>query len=186
MSNPEDWATTVVESNGADLLRYISRRSATERAELLNETLSIIWERRSAVPANPVEARMWSFGVARNVLRQHRRRLTQQKRLLEAIRLEIDGTDTASADPEHSVELSERVRRVHQALRALRPADRELVVLVHWDGFTVSDAATLLKLNPSTARTRYSRAKQLLASQLAEYGALKPPNAPKARADVET
>ena len=43
----------------------------------------------------------------------------------------------------------------------------ELVRLVHWDGFTVTEAATLLGLNASTGRSRYARAKELLRESLA-------------------
>lgn len=50
----------------------------------------------------------------------------------------------------------------------LDDAHRELVMLIHWDGFTVVEAAELLGLNPSTARGRYSAARQTLRAALAE------------------
>jgi len=37
---------------------------------------------------------------------------------------------------------------------------------VHWDDFTLAQAATLIGMNASTARTRYVRAKERLAAQL--------------------
>lgn len=51
----------------------------------------------------------------------------------------------------------------------LRESDRELVTLVHWDGLTLAQAASLIGMNPSTARTRYARAKERLASRLEQH-----------------
>lgn len=48
------------------------------------------------------------------------------------------------------------------------PADlAELVRLVHWDGFTLAEAAELTGVPASTARGRYQRAKEQLRSALA-------------------
>lgn len=39
-------------------------------------------------------------------------------------------------------------------------------MLVHWDGFSIADAARLLSINNSTARTRYGRALRRLERTL--------------------
>lgn len=166
---PERWATTVVESNGADLLRYFARRAAEEALDLLNETLAVVWEQRARLPRDPVDARMWSFGVARNMLRRHQRHRTRQTRLVERLRLEGEVVTKHTTDPAQTTEENEREGEVRAAISALRPIEREMVVLVHWDGFTIADAAELLGLNPSTARTRYGRAKRRLAAYLAQH-----------------
>ena len=43
---------------------------------------------------------------------------------------------------------------------------RELVMLVHWDGFSIAEAAQMLGLGQSTARTRYARARDRLRAQV--------------------
>ena len=43
----------------------------------------------------------------------------------------------------------------------------ELVRLVHWDGFTLAEAAVLLDIPSSTARGRYQRARKALQHALA-------------------
>lgn len=165
----EGWATTVVESNGDDLFRYFARRAAEEAPDLLNETLAVVWERRARLPRDPVEARMWSFGVARNMLRRHQRGGTKQARLVERLRLEGEVLATHTTDPAQTTEEHEREADVRAAIRALRPTEREIVILVHWDGFTIAEAAELLGLNRSTARTRYGRAKGRLAAHLTQH-----------------
>lgn len=49
--------------------------------------------------------------------------------------------------------------------------------MVHWDDFTLAQAAALIGMNPSTARTRYARAKERLAAQLEQHKPLSPPKA---------
>ncbi|WZH36714.1 MAG: RNA polymerase sigma factor [Microbacterium enclense] len=168
---PEAWASTVVADNGADLLRYFARRHPGDAGDLLHETLAVIWRRRDGLPTNPVDARMWSFGVARNVSRRHHRRLRSRVRLQDALTSHVDVAAQPPTDPAVAAEERERDRDVRAALGRLRAADRELIVLVHWDGFSLADAAELLGLNPSTARTRYGRAKERLAVSLAPHRA---------------
>ena len=44
-------------------------------------------------------------------------------------------------------------------------------MLIHWDGVTVAQAAELIGLNASTARTRYAAARAALRDALTEAGA---------------
>ncbi|WP_363432020.1 sigma factor-like helix-turn-helix DNA-binding protein [Microbacterium sp. LWH3-1.2] len=55
-----------------------------------------------------------------------------------------------------------------------RRASRELLILIHWDGFNIAQAARVMGLNQSSARTRYSRAKQRLTTQLEHLGPPEP------------
>jgi RNA polymerase sigma-70 factor (ECF subfamily) len=45
------------------------------------------------------------------------------------------------------------------ALQALTSTDRELVLLVAWEGLTIAEAAAALRLRPATARSRLHRAR---------------------------
>ena len=44
-------------------------------------------------------------------------------------------------------------------------------MLIHWDGFTIVEAAEILGLNPSTARSRYAAARELLRDALIDQKA---------------
>ena len=46
-------------------------------------------------------------------------------------------------------------------------------MLIHWDGFSVAEAAEILGLNASTARGRYAAAREQLRQALAEPAAAK-------------
>ncbi|MGF4044253.1 RNA polymerase sigma factor [Paenarthrobacter nitroguajacolicus] len=55
---------------------------------------------------------------------------------------------------------------VHRALSLLRLKDRELVMLIVWDGFGVAEAGAILGLSATASRTRYSRARKQLKDTL--------------------
>ena len=59
-----------------------------------------------------------------------------------------------------------RRERLTLALNQLKPSEREIVRLVHWDGFTLSEAAQHLRLRLSTTRSRYYRARDRLKQLL--------------------
>ena len=57
---------------------------------------------------------------------------------------------------------------VRDAVRRLPEHLRELVMLVHWDRFTLVEAAELMNINSSTARSRYAAARLALQEALGE------------------
>ncbi|SDC47603.1 RNA polymerase sigma factor [Nocardioides lianchengensis] len=157
----------VIERELPDLLAYFTRRvrPVEDAADLLSETLVVLWRRADAVPEEPEAARRWAFGVARKVLATHRRTLRRRAALTDRLRDELsvpnpDGDGDATA-------------ALHDALLTLRPLDREIVRLVHWDGFSLVDAAAVLGRRPATVRSRYHRARQALRRRLVDQGALK-------------
>lgn len=144
-------------ANAASLLGYFERRteSADDAADLVAETMLQTWRRAAAVPVDDCTAqRMWLFGVATNVLANHRR--ASRRRSALAARLRNVAAEPASReDPAEGVAVRDAVSR-------LPGAQRELVMLVHWDGFTLAESAEILRINPSTARSRYAGARAML------------------------
>ncbi|MFK4806766.1 RNA polymerase sigma factor [Microbacterium sp. ZW CA_36] len=166
-----DWIEIVVDDNGEDLLHYLQRRTLNpeDAADLLGKILLTLWEHAAKVPAVGEDARMWCFGVARNVLRNYRRRGVAQLALADTLRAEL--LERTPVDtPDVIIETKLRAQEVRDALYALDGRSRELLILVQWDGFSIAQAARVMGLNPSSARTRYSRAKQRLTAKLAHLG----------------
>lgn len=147
-----------------DLLAYFRRRVEIpeDAADLVSDTVSAAWRSVRRMPSDPEQARMWIFGIARNTLRHHHRAGSRRDAL--AIRLASTMDPSPWKDDDIGIE-------VRQAVAAL-PADLgELIRLVHWDGFTLEQAAVLMDVVPSTLRTRHARAKQLLRDSLSEMAA---------------
>lgn len=66
---------------------------------------------------------------------------------------------SVTASPQPDAELD-------QALATLALKDRELVVLIAWEGLSVQAAGALQGLSPEAARKRYSRARLALRAAL--------------------
>ena len=60
-----------------------------------------------------------------------------------------------------------RARPLKAALSALRPYDREVLLLVAWEGLTPAEAAVALGIPHGTARSRLHRARVTLRLALA-------------------
>lgn len=148
----------LVEREAGDVLDYFLRRTATpeDAADLLGETLLVVWRRERAVPDDPIQARMWMFGVARKVLSgQHRSR-----RRREALTARLAAELTVSMPAAPGAGLRDLIERL------LDETDREIIELVYWDGFSLAEAASILGLRPGTVRSRHARARAKLRGAL--------------------
>jgi RNA polymerase sigma-70 factor (ECF subfamily) len=159
MSVDVGWVAALAEREAPRLLSYFERRVDVreDAADLLGETLLVLWRRSSDIPASDVEAGMWLFGVARRVLAGHRRGGKRRLALAERLRNELAVTSGVTDD------VADHVRA---AVRALPERDRELVGLVHWEGFALAEAAAILGIRPGAARMRYQRARVRLVNEL--------------------
>ena len=159
MKHAEALLTRALEQSSADILSYLSRRvGADDAPDLLGETMVVAWRRVRELPVDPERARMWLFGIARGTLQNHARGQRRRWALADRIRLQIRDDATAPPPDEGS--------EVRDAIERLDPELAELIRLIHWDGFSLTDAAELLGIPASTARGRYQRAKELLRAAL--------------------
>lgn len=161
---------SLLRTSGDDLLRYFERRvvDREDAADLLAETMMTAWRRIDDLPSeDPVRQRMWVYGIAARVLSNHRRSKRRHLALVERVRSELRTSSTEIPDCGEAIAVRDAVYR-------LESSQRELVMLVHWDGFKLSEAAEILALNASTARSRYGVAKQALREALAHSVAGRP------------
>ncbi|MBG6054757.1 RNA polymerase sigma-70 factor (ECF subfamily) [Salinibacterium sp. CAN_S4] len=145
------------------LLQYFARRvdNTQDAADLVSETLLVAWRRHQSIPSDSVEARMWLYGVGRRVLSTHWRSRRRRNSLTDRLRESLAEISVwANEQPD--------IESVRDAIETLAPKDRELIRLVYWDGFTLAEAAILLRIQPATARSRIARARVALRRQLAE------------------
>jgi RNA polymerase sigma-70 factor (ECF subfamily) len=143
-----------------DLLHYFLRRveHAEDAADLVGETFLVAWRRISRLPEEPEDQRRWMFGIARLTLANFRRGRRRRTELADALRRTL--SEVAPVEIDGSIA---------DALAALPTDQAELVRLVHWDGFSIIDAAHVLRIRESTARGRYQRARLSLRESLKGY-----------------
>jgi RNA polymerase sigma-70 factor, ECF subfamily len=145
-----------------NVLGYVLRRTRPEIADdVVAETFVVAWRRRDTAPAE--EPLPWLLGIARRVLANERRAVRRRDAFLGRHAPELVGrAGERPSDP--------TARSVLQALKQLGERERELLLLVAWEGLTPSQAARVLGETPVTCRVRLHRARRQLARILAERG----------------
>jgi RNA polymerase sigma factor (sigma-70 family) len=158
----------------SDLLAYIARRSRSEEdaADVLAETYLIAWRKLDAIPAGD-RARLWLFGVARNLLRKGASRRRSGNLLAERLAAELRRAHAARApvDEEHSDAL-------RAALAALPERDREILTLTAWEDLTPKQIAVVVGSSANVVRVRLHRARARLKRRL---GSRRPEEHPKSK-----
>jgi len=113
------------------------------------------------------DARPWLYGIARNVLREYWR-----KALVADPGGSQAGQPPASDDPWPAVDArldaAAQVPELRRALSKLAPGDREVLLLVTWEGLTPSEVAVALGIPAGTARSRLHRARAGMRLSLGE------------------
>ncbi|CAD5994521.1 RNA polymerase sigma factor [Agreia sp. COWG] len=167
-SEQRAWVESVVEDQADDLLRYLRRRvnQPEDAADLLGQVLLTVWAGADRVPATAQDARMWCFGIARNVSRESYRHAAKKLALADELRDDLRLTAGEDNSAAIVAEAGLRAENVRRAVGTLDERSRELIRLVHWDGFSIAEAARLMAMNESTARTRYGRALRRIEGQL--------------------
>lgn len=160
MNNSHDSPVeSALRANAVDLLHYFERRTAPDNAaDLVAETMLVAWQREEIHPEGAEASRMWLFGIARNVLKNSERGQRRRHRLSNKLKMLLRPDETSQAADDGA--------DVRDAVQQLDPELSELVRLVHWEGFSITDAGQILGLSSSTARGSYQRAKQQLREAL--------------------
>ena len=145
---------------GEKLRRYARRRVDHHTADdVVADAFAVIWRRLDEVPAGHELA--WCYAVTRlclsNAQRARRRHESLVRRLAsgDARTGDQPWAPAAEADPD-----------LYDALRALRPADRELLWLWAWEELTPHEIAVVLEISANAASIRLHRARKRLADQL--------------------
>ncbi|WP_062135837.1 RNA polymerase sigma factor [Demequina aestuarii] len=160
MSRVSERLEAAVRANSDDLLAYLERRVGIDDApDTLAEVMTVAWRRAKHLPTLPVEARMWLFGIARNVVSNAARTRIRRTRLADRLREVASAASMPAADD--GVE-------VREAIAALDTDLSEIVRLRHWEGFSLAEIASILDEPASTVRSRYAKARDLLATALAD------------------
>ncbi len=142
-----------------DLLAYFRRRIGDDDApDQLAETLATAWRRLRVMPEDPEGARRWLFGIAHHTLLNHTRGVRRRHGLADRLRGVLAAGSSAPA--------ADDGLEVRDAIARLEPRLAELVRLVHWEGFTLAEAADILGVPASTARNHYQAAKRQLRAAL--------------------
>lgn len=138
------------------MLAYALRRTDRESAQdATAEAFVVAWRRLDSLPEEPLP---WLYGITRRTLanqrRGQRRRGELQARLEHDAQAEQDNGDGS----------------VLTALASLGRSDRELLMLIAWEGLTPREAAAALGCSANACRIRLHRARRKLDRALQVNG----------------
>jgi RNA polymerase sigma-70 factor (ECF subfamily) len=158
----------VFERHHAGVWRYLRHRLGADAAdELGGETFVRAFAARARYRDDTGTALPWLLGIATNLAADHRRR--EGRRLQAYARcgqapadeLDVDGLIARLAALDEGPALA-------GALAALRPDDRETLLLSAVAGLTHTEVAEALDIPAGTVASRLNRARALLAPMLEE------------------
>ncbi|HEX4364644.1 MAG TPA: sigma-70 family RNA polymerase sigma factor [Solirubrobacteraceae bacterium] len=136
------------------VLAYALRRATADDArDVMADTFLVAWRRFDE--ASRDRPRAWLYGVARRVLANRRRAVRRQTSLVHRLESTVAGPSAGDG-------------LILDALATLSDGDREVLLLVAWEGLSVTDAALVLGCRIATARMRLHRARRRLAAQLSD------------------
>jgi RNA polymerase sigma-70 factor (ECF subfamily) len=114
-------------------------------------------------PRSPL--RNWLYRIAVNAALDALRRGPQ----VEPQDLDSLPLPDSRPDPEQRVEAHERSTLVQQAVQALPPASRAVLVLREYEGLSYREIAETLSIQPGTVMSRLNYARGVLRKKLAPY-----------------
>lgn len=152
---------TLFERHSRELHRFLSRRLGALADDLLGELFVTAFERRSRYRPELADARPWLYGIAANLVRRHHRAEATRYRALGRTPLALVSPD-ASHEAVALADASALRPRLAAALGELKPADRDVLLLLAWAQLDQAEVATALDIPLGTVRSRLHRARQQL------------------------
>ncbi len=148
------------------ILGYALRRcdSPEDAADVVAETFATAWRRVDVLPPGD-EARLWLYGIARNILANHHRRQARRPVALAAELADVYA-GRGRIVPEDSVAMS----AIAEAFGAISDDDREILSLVAWEGLDHGEIATVLGASRNAVRIRLHRARKRFSKALSRVG----------------
>ena len=125
-------------------------RSPGDVDDAVAEVFLVAWRRLEDVPRGEA-ARPWLYGTARRVIANQARSQARRSRLQDRLSVQL----AVPRDEDEPM-----AGRVRDALGALDPRDREVLLLAEWEGLAPAEIAKVMHCPAVTARGRLHRARR--------------------------
>ena len=147
--------------------RYLARRVGDSLAEdLAAQTFLEAFRGRARFDGRSASARSWLFGIASNLLRHHYRSETRYWAAVSRTRQTGLSGEEDLDDAVRRADLSGHGAAVAAALARLSGDERDVLLLFAWEQLSYLEIASALAVPVGTVRSRLSRARKILRSEL--------------------
>jgi RNA polymerase sigma-70 factor (ECF subfamily) len=167
LTRPELFAQ-VYDRHAVAVHRFLARRVGTQLADdLAAQTMLTAFDTRRRFDPAHSSALPWLYGIATNVLRRHARASVRHLRALSRL-------DPYPLEARHDEDVSDRVsaeaagRELAAGLARLNQHERDVLLLVAWEGLGYEEVALALGIPLGTVRSRLHRARTKMRTALVE------------------
>ncbi len=160
-------ATELYRRHAAAVYRFVLMvtGSPADAADVLQETFMAVLERSAGYDPQRGGCAAYLCGIARHLV--YRRFDRRSETIAEIEELAEQGGDQATPLlPPDALERAQAVARLRDAIRALPPHYRDVLILVELQEMSYADAAAVTGIELGTVRSRLSRARARLAELL--------------------
>jgi RNA polymerase sigma factor (sigma-70 family) len=168
LAYPERFAVLFDAYYGEIYQHIAGRLGVTHADDLAAETFLIAFRGRAAFGRAGEHVRAWLYGIATNLIRRHWRDEERRYRAFE----KVDAADRARVRDDHDDRIVARVaaggvqRELAAALRGLKRADREVLLLVALGGLSYLEVSVALGIPEGTVASRLNRARKAVRAAL--------------------
>jgi RNA polymerase sigma-70 factor (ECF subfamily) len=163
---PERFAV-LFDRHAPHIYRYLARRAGPGVADdLVAETFLAAFAKRDRYDLSYSDARPWLYGIATNLVGQHRRDEVRQYQIRQAATAapEVPGhADRVAAD----VTAQAMRPLLDAALAALSAGDRDVLLLIAYEQLTYQEVSRALGIPVGTVQSRLHRARAKVRQVLA-------------------
>lgn len=149
------------QANYRPVLAYAVNRlgPGDDANDAVADVFTTAWRRLPDIPPPPSD-RLWLYGTARRVIARRHRSTSRLRKLLRRLAAEqhLAEQPTWAQDPVQE--------RVLAALGTLKPAEREALLLVHWEALSYAEAAQALGCSVNAVGIRVHKARARLRAVL--------------------
>ncbi len=163
-----DAMADIYDSYADRIYNFCFRRTASWSAaeDAMSAAFLEVWKVRRKATSYDGSLLPWLCTVAGNVCRNAMRGQRRRNALAEKLRL-VEHVDDHADAVASRVDDERRMAELAEAISSLNKRDRQILMLVAWDGLTYRQAAQTLGIPVGTVRSRASRARRRLTELMA-------------------
>ncbi len=160
MRGSDRWSEELFRHYGRYVAAYAQRRVGSDLVDdVVSEVFLVAWRRRAEVPA---DALPWLYGTARHVIGTRYRSGDRWQNLVHRL------AAVPSEPPAETADVVAERTRFLSALGELSDDDRELLLLLAWEGLDTNEIASAAGISPGSAAVRIHRARRRLEAALTQ------------------
>lgn len=140
---------------------FVRIRNRTEAEDIAAEVFSKALNSLESYKQQGIPMQAWLFRIAHNLVVDHFRKMTKKKTIpVDSVQIE------SVTDPVRTAEANIELARVNEALEQLTPAQREVIRLRFFGGFTSKEVGQILNKGDGAVREMQRAATQSLRNLL--------------------